>query len=486
MVRSPYTPGAGHRPPVLAGRDDLLKAWSVGLSDVTATGRQRAADIILTAPRGVGKTATVLAFQDLSEQQGFEVVRVQAASGNANLVGSLLRRAHARAEDGSGPWQRAKRAFDRLAGVNFTIGGIGAGIATRDQHQPEAPASPEDLADALSTVAREVRKERPTGGLLVCVDEIQAAARSDLTLLAAALQGLNTEYPDARVMFAASGLPHTFPILKEAGVTHPDRLFDIHSVPLLLEPGDARYAIVEAARRHGVAWEPEAADLIITISSGYPAHLQVFADQTWLAAPGPGLITIADANAGVAAAAAVLERRSLGPRFETMTDRQREFVAGLAVIGGRTSGEDLAVTLGRPRSSLSDLRDALITEGDIYVPRRGELALTVPVFGPYLLANYEHARRRSTARLLPLEEMQRNVETIANARRTDAAAPEILSIPKREAPVETDQRRGLPTPGGAPRPRTPRPGEGARLPRASEPTLRPPEIRPPSGSGIDL
>ncbi len=104
MDRSPYTPGAGHRPPVLAGREDLLRAWRTRLNDVTASGRQRAPDMILTAPRGAGKTATVLAFQDLSQEQGFEVVRLQAASGNAGLVDSLLRRARARAEDGPGPW----------------------------------------------------------------------------------------------------------------------------------------------------------------------------------------------------------------------------------------------------------------------------------------------------------------------------------------------------------------------------------------------
>ncbi|MGP0049296.1 MAG: hypothetical protein ACLPZR_10695, partial [Solirubrobacteraceae bacterium] len=70
---------------MLAGRDELLRAWRTGLNDVTATGRQRAPDVILTAPRGAGKTSAVLAFQDLSQEQGFEVVRLQAASGNAGV-----------------------------------------------------------------------------------------------------------------------------------------------------------------------------------------------------------------------------------------------------------------------------------------------------------------------------------------------------------------------------------------------------------------
>lgn len=81
---------------------------------------------------------------------------------------------------------------------------------------------------------------------------------------------------------------------------------------------------------------------------------------------------------------------------------------------------DLAITLGRPQKSISDLRDDLIREGKVYVPQRGELALTVPVFGPYLLNNYEQSRKTATVNLLGLEEMQRNVEAIGNVRRLQA------------------------------------------------------------------
>ena len=411
MDGSPYTPGAGHRPPVLAGRDELLRGWRTGLNDVTATGRQRAPDMILTAPRGVGKTAAVLAFQDLCQEQGFEVVRLQAASGNAGLVESLLRRARARAEEGPGPWRRAKRTFDRISGVTLPV--VGGGVTIRDGRETPSPmrASPEDLADALAVLASEVRKDHSGGGVLITIDEIQAADRSDLTLLAAALQGLNTEYPDAPVMFAASGLPQTFQVLIDAGVTHPDRLFKFREVPLVLSGEDARFAIVEAARQHHVAWEPEAAEMIVEISQGYPAHVQVFADETWMAARGPRVITVGDAQAGIRAGADTLERESLGPRFDGLAQREREFLTALVVNDGAATTATLAITLGRPQQSLSQVRDTLLTKGDVYSPRRGELALTVPVFARYLRANYEAARRRGSGpELLPLEEMERNLD----------------------------------------------------------------------------
>ncbi|MGO9751426.1 MAG: hypothetical protein ACLP8S_15090 [Solirubrobacteraceae bacterium] len=184
-------------------------------------------------------------------------------------------------------------------------------------------------------------------------------------------------------MCAASGLGNTFDVLKDAGVTHPDRLFRFRPVPLLLEPADARFAIVEAARQRDVAWEPAAADAIVEVSSGYPAHLQVCADETWMAVKGPQVITEAGAR---------------------------------AVNGGRVSTADLAITLGWLQKSLSDLRDTLLREGDVYVPHRGELALTVPVFGPCLLASYEQARHSGTVSLLALEEMQLNVQALRHNR----------------------------------------------------------------------
>ena len=194
-----------------------------------------------------------------------------------------------------------------------------------------------------------------------------------------------------------------------AGVTHPDRLFDVHAVPLLLEPDDARFAIVEPARVLDVTWQPEAANLIVEASNGYPAHLQVFAHHTWLTAGGPKHITLGDAQAALVSAAAEIERRTFAPRFERLTGRQLEFLTAVAIRQGRASTATVAATLGKTQKASSATGDALITEGDVYVPRRGELALTVPLFGPYLLAHYEDARDRASAKLMTLDAMRANL-----------------------------------------------------------------------------
>lgn len=415
MKQSPYTPGAGHIPPVLAGRDGLLRDWQLVLNDIVAGGRVRAQDMILAGPRGVGKTVTVSAFAELAKGQGFEVVNLQAVSGHAGLVEALLQRARTRLAEEAGAWQRARTAFERVGGINLSVAGFGGGISTNQKGHAPPGLDAGTLADALATLASEVCKDTHSGGLLVTVDEMQVASGPDLALLAATLHRLNVDHPSAAVLFAGTGLPFTPDALRKAGVTHPDRLFVLESIPLTLDHDDARYAVVEPARQVGVAWTPEAATAVVEVSNGYPAHLQLFAHGTWTAASGSDQITLADVETALPQVAAQLERRTLGPRWERISDRQMEFLAALALHGGRTSTATIATTLGRTQQELSWLRGELIEEGDIYAPKRGQVAMAVPLFNRYVLSHYERTRPESATALLSLDEMIANASLDASA-----------------------------------------------------------------------
>ena len=408
MRGSVYTPGAGHAPPVLAGRDDLLRDWQLMLNDTAARGRVRARDTILVGPRGVGKTSALTAFAELAKQQGIEVVNLQAVLGEAGLIDSLLQRARTLTAAEAGPWRRARGVFEHLAGFGVGVAGFNASLTTRDTSSQAARPDASSLAEALARLAGEVRKDTPSGGVLITVDEMQVAASTDLALLAATLHRLNVEHPAANVTFAATGLPFTPTVLRTAGVTHPDRLFVIEDVPLTLTHEDARYAIVEPAREAHVTWDPEAVDRLIHLTNGYPAHLQLFADAAWDAAPGPGQIALADVEASLPKVGKDLERRTLGPRWERITDRQVEFMAALALHGGRAAMADIALTLGRSRNDLGWLREELIKEGDIYAPRQGQIAMALPLFASYVLARYEDASKDSTMQPLTLDQMRTN------------------------------------------------------------------------------
>jgi hypothetical protein len=420
-----YTPGAGTLPPVLAGRDGVLHSLSLGLHEVATVGRGRARDVILIGPRGVGKTVTLTTYGVMAAAAGFEVINLQAVAGRSGLVASLLQRASSRVAAQAGPWTRAKRAFDRLASISVGVAGVSAGTSTHPGQAQDDVVDPGTLAEALVELATEVRRDTPNGGLLLTVDEMQVASHSDLALLAATLHRLDVDHPGTSVVFAGTGLPHTTEVLRTAGVTHPDRLFLVEQLPVTLADDDAAYAIIEPARRSGVAWRPDAATAIVRASGGYPAHLQQFAHTVWTAAVGPHVITVEDVRRALPLVEADLDRRTLGPRWDRMTDRQMEYLAALSVHGGRATTRALAATLGRTPQELSWIREDLIREGDIYAPQRGHVTLTVPIFVPFVLAHYEEARATSDTELLALSSLQQSAARAVAPRQLPASPPSV-------------------------------------------------------------
>lgn len=443
MRGSVYSPGAGHTPKVLAGRDDLLHAMTLRLNDITTEGRVRAEDVIFTGIRGVGKTALLSAYAAAASSQGFEVISHQAVRGQSGLVEVILARAQQRIDQGAGAWKRAKRALDRVTGVSLGVAGVSAGVNVRDPDHPrERPVYPETLAEALATLGEEIRRDTPTGGVLVTIDEMQVASASDLPLLAATLHRLNVDHPAAPVAFAGTGLPHVPSILRQVGVTHPDRLFLIEELPPTLQPPDALYAIIEPARRAGVMWAPEAAHLVVTLTNGYPAHLQLFADEAWKAAAGPHSIGMADVEGGSVRARDRLVRQNLGPRLAELPGRQLEYLAAVAVCGGRATTRTVAGILGRSASELSWIRDDLLREGDIYSPGRGQVAMAIPAFAPFLLSRYEHARQMTETELMPLADMQRRSPNTASEIERSAAVSPALPPAGDPPPPPQDEKGG--------------------------------------------
>src|SRR3979409_422369 len=68
-IRNPFAPGAGQRPPELAGRERELKAFEVVLERV-ARGRPERS-LMLTGLRGVGKTVLLGELRSMASKQGW-------------------------------------------------------------------------------------------------------------------------------------------------------------------------------------------------------------------------------------------------------------------------------------------------------------------------------------------------------------------------------------------------------------------------------
>lgn len=334
--------------------------WTITCNDVAAEGRVAADDLVLVGPRGIGKTSTVEALGERASEHGFEVLSLQAVRGESGLIGSLVETAAQRIADPVSP--------------------------SRD---------PRTVAEALATLADALRTESGRGGLMISVDELQVAG-DDLPLLAAALHRLNTQHPQARVLFAGTGLPNTQHAMAKAGVTHPDRLFNITPIPARLTEAEARYALTAPAATRQVTWAPAAQDLVVEVTGGYPAHLQAFAHRVWQAAEGT-IITEQAAKAGIARAGRDFERRTMAPHWAELSGRQREYLTAVSVAGGVTTSSRTSALLGRTTRQDSMTRASLIASGDLYSPGLNQIALSMPLTGRYALARHDETRDLDTS-----------------------------------------------------------------------------------------
>ena len=408
MDGSVYSPGAGHQPPVLAGRDDLIRGWELMANGVLVGGRVHARDLLLLGPRGIGMTVALTRLGQVAQQAGYTLIDLQAVRGQTTLVASLLDHAEIQLEDRHSAWQTVRRHVDSLR-LSLTAFGVGAAldVAARSGTVGHGTA-PGRVARLLADLAAAVSREQGgRGGVMVSIDEIQAATADDLVLLAAALQRLNVNHPDTSLLFAATGLPYTRDSLNRAGVTHPERLFTAVLLPVVLDEAEARRAVVEPALARAVLWEPEAVDELLRITNGYPAHLQLFADAAWRLARDQR-IRFDDVRSASIRVVASLVDGTFDPRWASLPDRQREYLAALAVNGGVATAAMMSRTLGRRASDLSRTRDQVIKAGDVYSPRRGEVRLSVPLFGQYILSHYEADRQASDDPdgLVTLEQMR--------------------------------------------------------------------------------
>ena len=125
---------------------------------------------------------------------------------------------------------------------------------------------------------------------------------------------------------------------------------------------------------------------------------------------GPRTSTTLIVAAALPGVRAETSRRTFGPRWDRKPDRRMEYLAALALSGGRTTSNAIARSLARTLPELSSLREDLIREGDICSPQRAYVALTMLIFSSFILARYDEARAVSETELLSLDKRQLNCD----------------------------------------------------------------------------
>src|ERR671932_701742 len=388
-VRNPYAPGAGQRPPELAGRDDELSAFDVVLERI-AHGRPERS-LVLTGLRGVGKTVLLNQLRSAAIGRGWGTGKIEARPDQSlrRPVSSAL---HMALRELRHPDQES---MDAVLGVlkAFALRQAPSEAKVRDRWQPGIDVPPAsgradsgdmeiDLVELLTDVAglaADVGK-----GIALFVDEMQDVQPDDVSAICAACHELSQQA--APLIVVGAGLPH-LPAVLSASKSYSERLFRYLRIDRLDREAADR-ALLAPAEREEVTFDPAALDALFAAADGYPYFVQAYGKVTWdVAAASP--ITAADVAMAAPVAEAELAVGFFGSRYDRATPAEREYMHAMAELGGpagaAVSTSEVAVSLGRKPASLSPARASLIKKGLVFSAERGQIAFTVPHFGRYLL-----------------------------------------------------------------------------------------------------
>ena len=386
-VRNPYAPGAGQRPPELAGRDREIRQFEVVLERVARARPERS--IVLTGLRGVGKTVLLNTFRSMALQRLWGTGKLEARP-DQSIRRPVAAALHMAVRE-LAPRHRAPDRVDAFLGVlkAFVLRDPQApkGMSVTAQFGIDVPATrgradsgdlEVDLTE-LFTDAASVAADLGVG-IALFVDEMQDVPARDVSALCAACHEL--AQVGGPLIVVGAGLPH-LPSVLSASKSYSERLFRYTRIDRL-DRESADQALIAPAEREDVMFKREALDALYEAADGYPYFVQAYGKVTWdIAAASP--VTAADVAVAAPEAEAELAVGFFGSRYERATPAEREYMRAMAAIGDEpVPTASVADELSRKPSSLSPARDGLIKKGLIYSSERGLIAFTVPHFGKFL------------------------------------------------------------------------------------------------------
>ncbi len=386
-IRNPYAPGAGQRPPELAGRREQLSTFDVVL-ERTARGRPERS-VILTGLRGVGKTVLLNALRSAAVRAKWGTGKFEARTDQTlrRPMGAALHMAIRELGHPDTPQvlgtikafieRDAKRGAKPSERWNPGIT-VPATTGRADSGDIEI-----DLVELFTDIGGLAADKGV--GVAVFIDEMQDLAPSDVSALCAAVHEISQL--GLPFIVVGAGLPH-LPAVLSASKSYSERLFRYSRIGRL-EREAADLALTSPAAEEDARFTSAALDEMYRVTGGYPYFIQAYGKVVWDIAPSSP-VTIDDVAAAIGEAEAELAVGFFGSRYERATPAERDYLRAMAEAAGDDADTDqvpsaaVASVLDRTPQSLSPARDALMKKGLVYSAERGKVGFTVPHFGRYL------------------------------------------------------------------------------------------------------
>jgi hypothetical protein len=388
---NPFRPGAGHRPPYLAGRKEEQHEFRKLLQQDVVTD-----NLVLTGLRGVGKTVLLDEFKAIGLAENWLWVGTDLSESASISESSLAQRLLADLSVVTG-------------GIVLPLGtqpAIGFGSTTNklvltlgfETLWSIYQAAPGLTVDKLKAVFQMVAKHLPPNkrGIIFAYDEAQNLAdhsmkeQYPLSMLLDLFQSI--QRMGIRALLVLSGLPTLFPKLVESR-TYSERMFRVLFLRQLSDP-ETREAIVKPVKDGDcpVNFGANAINTIVRLSGGYPYFIQFICRETYdaflqkLSGGESPLIPLEEITIK-------LDTDFFAGRWAKVTDRQQELLLVISQL--TTANSEFTVQeiltqsqkmLVKPfsRSHINQMLSSLITAGLVYRDRHGKYLFAVPLMADFI------------------------------------------------------------------------------------------------------
>ena len=379
-LRNPFAPGAGSRPPELAGRDALLDQAHLALQRIRL-GRSEKSQMLLGL-RGVGKTVLLNRIAEQAEALGYEQAQLEAPEGRplASYLAPALKTIVQRLDRVEQARAWAAEAMAALRGFasafKVSLGEVKVGLS--EPPRADSGNLEVDLPELLVSTAQAAKAAGTSVAILI--DEVQYLTEDELRGLIVALHRV-VQRGLPLILFGA-GLPQLAALAGDAK-SYAERLFDFPAVAAL--PADAAgQAIQEPIEAEGAQIDADALAEIVSLTRGYPYFLQEWGKHAWAVAQGPR-ITLADVAQASDQARDALDRNFFRVRFDRLTPREQDYLHAMAQLGaGPHRSGAIAEQMQLRVERTGPLRSGLIRKGMIWSPAHGMTAFTVPMFDTFM------------------------------------------------------------------------------------------------------
>lgn len=391
---NPFRPGAGQKPPFLAGRNKEKKEFVKILRS-----KNCGENFLITGLRGVGKTVLLEELKPIAENENWTWIGSDMSSSSSANESNLANRiiADISAQTSQFPIEEIKIGFSPDHKFKFADYAF-----LKNVFETTPGLTIDKLKEVVKISKRILEIYKKANGLIFSYDEAQnlkdlpEKEQYPLSTLLDLFQNLQALNINCRMVL--TGLPTLFPQLVEAR-TYAERMFEVQNLRMLTED-EAREAIIKPIEniKEDIRLTEESIKSIITLSGGYPYFIQYICREVYDVflqniknRGGAGTVPIQSIQAK-------LDESFFAGRWDKITDRQRELlyvVSNLENAKQEFSVQDIVRNQENHNikkftaSHINQMLNTLTKNGMVYKNRYGKYSLAIPMLDEFIKRNWQ-------------------------------------------------------------------------------------------------